>query len=142
MVKMKQKNSSFNEKTNPGKKATEGVANQEPSSMKPSIKEVTKIDQKTASYFINGIRANAPVRVEQNADSLLKNSKLKNFGQPHDDVLSTTDRRFKHYKANEDRIILKDGLLFRKHYGETSSVKNYQIVIPKQLVTEVLRSST
>ena len=55
-------------------------------------------------------------------------------------MLLTTDRRFKHYKANEDRIILKDGLLFRKNYGETGSVKYYQILIPKQLVNEVLRS--
>ena len=52
----------------------------------------------------------------------------------------TTDRRFKHYKANEDRIILKDGLLFRKYYGETGSVNYYQILIPKQLVNEVLRN--
>ena len=52
----------------------------------------------------------------------------------------TTDRRFKHYKANEDRIILKDELLFRKYYGETGNVKYYQILIPKQLVNEVLRN--
>ena len=50
------------------------------------------------------------------------------------------DSRFEHYKGNEDRIILKDGLLFRKYYGETGSVKYYQILIPKQLVNEVLRS--
>ena len=30
----------------------------------------------------------------------------------------------KQYKANEDRIILKDGLLFRKYYGETGSTSN------------------
>ena len=52
-------------------------------------------------------------------------------------MLLTTDRRCKHCKANQDRIILKDGLLFRKYYGETGSVKNYQILIPKQLVNEV-----
>ena len=66
--------------------------------------------------------------------------KLKILGQPHDDVLLTTDRRFKHYKANEDRIILKDGLLFPKKYGETGGVKYYQILTPKQLVNEVLGS--
>ena len=55
-------------------------------------------------------------------------------------MLLATDRRFKHYKANEDCIILKDGLLFRKYYGETGSVKYYQTLIPKQLVNEVLRS--
>ena len=37
-------------------------------------------------------------------------------------------------------LIFKDDLLFRKSFGETDSVKYYQISIPKQLVNEVLRS--
>ena len=122
------------------KRAAEWVVNQEQSSMKPSITEFTKIDGNTTSYSINGIKANARIGVEQDADLVLKNLKLKILGQPHDDVLLTIDRRFKHYKANEDRIILKDGLLFRKYFGETGSVKHYQILIPKQLVNEILRS--
>ena len=122
------------------KKEAESVASQEPSSLKPSIKEFTKIDGNTTSYSTNGIKANAQIRVEQDADQVLKNKNLKISGQPHENVLLTKDRRFKHYKSNEDRIILKDGLLFRKYYGETGSVKHYQILIPKQLVNEVLRS--
>ena len=122
------------------KKAAEWVANQEPSSMKPSIKEFTKIGGNTTAYSLHGIRANARIQVEQDADLVLKNLKLKLFGQPHDDVLLTTDRRFKHYKANEDRIILKDGLVLRKYFGDTGSVKYYQILITKQPVNEVLRS--
>ena len=51
-----------------------------------------------------------------------------------------TDSRYKNYHSKEDRIILKDGLLFRKYFGETGSVKYYQILIPKQLVKKVLRS--
>ena len=51
-----------------------------------------------------------------------------------------TDSRFKNYEANEGRIILKDSLLFRKYFGETGSVKYYQIIISKQLVNEVLCS--
>ena len=122
------------------RKAAEWVVNQELSLMKPSFKEFTKIDGNTTSYSINGIKAGARIRVEQDVDLVLKNLKLKILGQPHDDVLLVTDRRFKHYKANEDRIILKDGLLFRKHYGETGSVKYYKILIPKQLLNEVLRN--
>ena len=122
------------------KMAAEWVVNQEPSSMNPSIKEFTKIDGNTLSYSIHGIKANARIRVEQDADLVLKNLKLKILGQPNDDVLLTTDRQFKHYKAKEDRIILKDCLLFRKNYGESGSIKYYQILIPKQLVNEVLRS--
>ena len=113
-------------------KAAECVGNQEPSSMKPSIKEFTKTDGNTTAYTLQGIKADARIRVEQDADLLLKNLKLKILDQPHDDVLLTTDRRFKHYKANEDRIILKDGLLLRKYYGDTGNVKYYQILIPKQ----------
>ena len=108
--------------------------------MKPSIKEFTKIDGNTTSYSLHGIEANARIRIEQDADLVLKNLKFKKLGQLHDDVLLTTDRPFKHYKANEDRKILKDGLLFRKYYGKTGSVKYYQILIPKQLLNEVLRS--
>ena len=104
-------------------KAAEWVANQEPSSMKPSIKEFSKINGNTTAYSLHGIKANARIRVERDADLLLKNLKLKILGQPYDEVLLTTDKRFKHYKANEDRIILKDGLLLRKYYGDTGNVK-------------------
>ena len=121
-------------------KAAEWLVNQEPSSVKPNIKEFKKIDGNTTLYSLHGIKENARIRVEQDADLVLKNLKLKILGLPHDDVLLTTEHRFKHYKANEDRIILKVGLLFRKYYGETVSIKYYQTLIPKQLVNEVLRS--
>ena len=74
------------------KKAAERVLNQELSSMKPSIKEFTKIDGNTTSYSINGIKASARIRVEQGADLVLKNLKLKILGQPYDDVLLAKDR--------------------------------------------------
>ena len=94
--------------------------------MKQSITEVTKIDGNTTSYSINGFKASARIRVEQDADLVLKNLKLKILGQPHGDVIFTTDRRFKHYKANEDRIILKDGLLFRKSTETTKTSSGVQ----------------
>ena len=80
------------------------------------------------------------IRVEQDVHLMLKNIKLKILGQPHDEVILVTDSRYKNYKANEDRIILKDGLLFRKFFGETVNVKYYQNLVPKQLVSEVLHS--
>ena len=78
------------------KKAAEWLVNQESSSTKPSIKEFTKIDGNTASYSIIGMKANAQIRVERDADLVLKNLKLKINGQPHDDVLLKTHRRLKH----------------------------------------------
>ena len=120
--------------------AKQWAANEELPALKTSVKEFTKIDGNTTSYSMNGIKGNARIRIEQDADLVLKNLKLKILGQPYDEVLIMTDSRYKNYKANEDRIILKDGLLFRKYFGETGSVKYYQILIPKQLVKEVLRS--
>ena len=121
-------------------KAKQWAANEESPALKTRVKEFTKIDGNTTSYSINGIKANARIRVEQDVDLVLKNMKLKILGQPYDEVFILTDSRYKNYKANEDRIILKDGLLYRKYFGETGSVKYYQILIPKQLVKEVLRS--
>ena len=108
--------------------------------MKPSIKVFTKIDGNTTSHSIHRIEANARIRVEHDVDLVLKNEKLEILGHPYDEVLLTTDKRFKHYKVKEDCIILKDGLLFRIYYEETGNIKYYQILILKQLVDEVLWS--
>ena len=118
--------------------AKQWAANEELPALKTSVKEFTKIDG--TSYSVNSIEATARIRVEQDVDLVLKNLKLKILGQPFDEVLIMTDSRYKNYKANEDRIILKDGLLYRKYFRETGSVKYYQILIPKQLVKEVLHS--
>ena len=56
---------------------------------------------------------------------MLKNMKVKFLGQPHDEVLMMTDSRHKNFEVNEDRIILTDGLVFRKYFGETGSVNYY-----------------
>ena len=96
------------------KKATVWVAHEEPSSRKPSIKEFTKIDGNTTAYSIHAIKANAQIRVEKDVNLVLNNLKLKKLGQPYDEVLLTIDKRFKHYKANEDRNNFRDGLFFRK----------------------------
>ena len=116
------------------------AAHEESPTLKTSVKEFTKIDGYTTSYSRNGIKATARILVEQDVDLVLKNLKLKTLGQPFDEVLIMTDSRYKHYKANEDRIIPKDDLLSRKYFGETGSVKYYQIFIPKQILKEVLRS--
>ena len=98
--------------------AKQWLANEEPSSLKTCLREFTKIDGNTTSYSMSGIRANEQIRVEQDVDLVLKNMKLKFLGQPYDEVLIMTDSRYKNYKANEDRSILKDGLLFRNYFGE------------------------
>ena len=120
--------------------AKQWAVNQELPVLKTTEKEFTKIDGNATWYSINGIKANARIRVEQDVNLVLNNLKLKILGHPYGEVLMMTDSRYKNYKANEDRIILKDGLLIRKFFGETGTVKYCQILIPKQLVNGVLRS--
>ena len=73
--------------------ARQWVKNEEPQSFKTSVKEFTKIDGNTTSYSTNGIKANAPIRVEQDFDLVLWNMKLKKLGQPHEEVLSANYNR-------------------------------------------------
>ena len=87
-------------------------------------------------YSMNGIKTNARTDV----DLVLDNLEEKILGQPIDEVLLTADRWHKHYKANGDRLVLENGLLFQIYYRETGSVKYYQVHMPKQLVGEVLRN--
>ena len=56
--------------------ARQWAANEELAALKTSVKEFTKIDGNTTSYSMNGIKANARIRVEQDVDLVLKNMKL------------------------------------------------------------------
>ena len=73
--------------------AKQWAVNQEPPVLKTSMKEFTKFDGNATSYSINGMKANARIRIEQDVDLVLKNTKRKILGQPHDEVLLMTDSR-------------------------------------------------
>ena len=63
------------------------------------------------------------------------------MARPHHKMLLTSLNRRSNYEMNnEDRIILKDGVLYRNYYAKTAIVKNYQTLTPKQSVKEVLRT--
>ena len=74
-------------------KATKMLAYEEPTSMTQSMKEFTTIGGNTTSYSMNGIKANARIRVED-TELLLKDLKIKTLDKPHEEVLLRTDRQF------------------------------------------------
>ena len=78
-------------KEQPRQNAKQWAANEESPALKTSVKEFTNVDGNTTSYSMNGIKANARIRVEQDVDLVLKNMKLKILGQPYDEVLMITD---------------------------------------------------
>ena len=71
--------------------------NEEPSSLKTSVKEFTKIDGNTTSFSINETKANARIRKGQDVNLVLTNMKLRILGQQYDEVLVMTDSRYKNY---------------------------------------------
>ena len=79
--------------------ARQWAANEVPSSLETSVKEYLKIDGNTTSCSMNGFKANARIRVEQDVDIVFRNMKLKILGQSHDEVLMLTHSRYKNYKA-------------------------------------------
>ena len=70
--------------------AKQWLANEEQHSLETSVKVSRRIDANTTSCSMNGIKANARIRVEQDVDLLLKYTKLKFLRQPRDEVLNTT----------------------------------------------------
>ena len=73
--------------------AKQWAANEKSPALRTSVKEFTKIDGNTTSYSMNGIKANASIRVEQDVNLVLKNMKLKILGQTYDEVSMITDSR-------------------------------------------------
>ena len=65
--------------------AKQWAMNEESPVLQTSVKEIKKIDGNTTLYSLNGIKANARIRAEQDVDVVLKNMKLKILGQPHDE---------------------------------------------------------
>ena len=120
-------------------KALRQCDNQTDNSLRASVKELIMVRANKAAYAINAIKHDARIRAEQDADRVLKNLKLKLLSQKYYEVAITSDTRHKHYKANESRIESHSGILVRKYYNETGHIKQYQILLPKQLITEMLR---
>ena len=90
--------------------AKQWAVNEQTPALKRSVKEFTRIDGKTTSYSMNGIKANARIQVEQDVNLVLKNMKLKILGQPHDEVLMITDSRHKNFSGRTQISQTKRGI--------------------------------
>ena len=100
--------------------------------------EAIKVPLNSAVYSFGAIKENARIRNEQDADLLLKALKLRILCEEYDKHLLNTDPRGRILLRHEQRIIMKDGVLMRKHYGEDGSVTHNQVIILKHIVPELL----
>ena len=79
------------------------------------------------------------MRPHQDKDPVLRNLKLKLLEEPYDTQLLNDYRRATKYLTQEDRIIIKDGLLYRQYFGDNGKVKYLQVLLPQQLVDEFIQ---
>ena len=61
------------------------------------------------------------LRPHQDQYPMLSNIKLKILKEPYDNQLLNKDSRTAKYLGQEDRIIIKDGLLYRQYFGDRQS---------------------
>ena len=102
------------------------------------VTEVIKIPLNFTVYSFGAIKENARIRNEQDADPLLKALKQRISHEEYDKHLFKTEPRGQNLVRHDEGIIIKDGVLMRKYYGENGSVTHNQIIIPKHLVPELL----
>ena len=83
---------------------------------------------------------NARIRLEQNNDIVLRNLRAKIEGEPFDENELASDFRYQHYLQNITRIEIKHEVLTRKYYTDTGMISHYQILLPIQLLEEILQA--
>ena len=94
----------------------------------------------TINYREGHFKGNAKIRLEQNNDQVLRNLRYKLEGEPYDETESTQDYRYKHYLQNITSIEIKQDVLTRGYYNDTGTISHYQILLPKQLLDELLHA--
>ena len=85
-------------------------------------------------------RDNARIRLEQNNDIVLRNLRAKIEGNPFDENDLASDYRYHHYLQNPTRIEIKQEVLTRKYYTDTGTTSHYQILLPTQLLEELVQA--
>ena len=86
------------------------------------------------------MKEDARNRVGQDSELVFKAIKRKLICEENDKHLLQTDPTAKRLLVHENRLIVKDGILMRKYYGECGQVTNHQIVIPEHLITILLKA--
>ena len=74
------------------------------------------------------------MRHQQDKDNVLRNYKLRLLKEPYNEQLLASDPRAARYIAQDSRIILKDGLLYRQYFDNAGKVKFLQILLPEHLI--------
>ena len=114
------------------------IDEKEQQNLTTEVTETVHIPLNSAVYAFGAIKENTRIRNEQDADPILKALKLRLLHEEYDKHLLKTEPIRRNLLRHEERIIVKDGVLMRKYYGEDGTVTHHQILIPKHIVPELL----
>ena len=120
--------------------ARQSAHDEETTKLKLAIKETTPIPINKASYTFGAKKEDARIRVEQDSSPVFKANKRKLICEEYDKHLLQTDPTAKRLLIHENRLLVKDGVLMRKYYGECGQVTHHQILIPEYQVTDFLKA--
>ena len=107
--------------------ARQNARDEETTKIKLAITETTPIPINKASYTFGAIKKDARIRVEQDSNLVFKVIKRKLICEEFDKHLLQTDPTAKRLLVHKNRLIVKDGVLMRKYYGECGQVTHHQI---------------
>ena len=104
-------------------------------------KNTTKIKLSTIeTYTFGAIKEDARIRVEQDVDLVFEAIKRRVVCEKYDKHLLQIDPKERHLLVHENRLIVKDGIIMRKYYGECGQITHLQILIPEHLITDFLKA--
>ena len=102
------------------------------------VTKVIKMSLKSAVYTFGVLKGNARIRKEQDADFLFKALKLRILHKKYDKHLLKTEPPGRNLLRHDERIIMKDGVLMRKYYGEEGTIFHHRVILRKHILPELL----
>ena len=78
--------------------------------------------------------------IEQSKDAVLQHLKAKLLHEEYSENVLQQVARYRHYASNLERIVVKEEILTRQHFDETGNLKYHRILLPQQLLEELLQS--
>ena len=104
------------------------------------IDAITENSVEEITNFTRKLRRTNQIILEQSKDQTLRQLKSKTQQEGYSEEIFQQDIWYKHYLHNFDRLVLKDEVITRQYYDETGQVKYHQILLPKNLLKELLQA--
>ena len=95
---------------------------------------------RTTPRYPSSIKTTNQIIIEQSKDAVLQHLKAKLLHEEYSENLLQQDARYRHYATNLERIARKDEILTLQYFDETGNVKYHQILLPQDLLQELLQS--